>query len=128
MSIESNLASIATSLATIADHLTKNEPQAPQAVPAPVPPAPAPAPAPAPSAPPPPVIPTPVPAVPAAPAAPLPFHDQQTLMAYVMTKYKELGPAKGGLIQNVLSELGITHVSSLPVEKYPDFYLKVEAL
>lgn len=49
-------------------------------------------------------------------------------MAYVMTKYKELGPAKGGLIQGVLSELGISHVSALTPDHYQAFYLKVEAL
>ena len=126
MSIENNLASIATSLATIAAYLTKNEPQASQAVPAPVPPVPAQAPQAAPAIPAPPVM--PMPAAPAAPAAPLPFHDQQSLMSYVMTKYKELGPAKGGMIQNVLAELGISHVSGLPPEQYAAFYLKVEAL
>ncbi len=105
MSIENNLASIATSLATIAAHLSKTTVESN--------PEPAPAPVPAPAA---------------APAAPLPFNDQQSLMAYVMRRYKELGPAKGGLIQGVLSELGISHVSALPIDQYAAFYLKVEAL
>ncbi len=120
MSIESNLASIATSLATIAALLSKTTIESnPEPAPAPVNPV---------FTPPAPVMPSPVPAPAAAPAAPLPFHDQLSLMTYVMTKYKELGPAKGGLIQGVLSEFGISHVSALPIDQYAAFYLKVEAL
>ena len=124
MSIENNLASIAASLAIVAKYC-ENQMADKQPVPTSVPAAPVPTPVPA--AP----VPIPVPAAPVptpVPAAPLPFHDQQSLMAYVMTKYKELGPAKGGLIQGVLSELGISHVSALTPDHYQAFYLKVEAL
>jgi hypothetical protein len=49
-------------------------------------------------------------------------------MDYVMTKYKTLGPIKGGMIQQVLLDLGHSNMSSVPASQYADFYLKVEAL
>jgi len=154
MSIENNLASIAASLATIAEalksHTTTDVRQAaaPVAVPAPVAAAPvvaAPAPIPAP------VVATanlgnaqvaptqtaPVMATPVAPAAPIPasaspsncpITDQASLVAYVMASYKEMGPVKGNQIQGVLAALGITNINEATTAHYPAIYSGVEAL
>jgi len=100
------------------------------AIPVPVPAVPAPAvPAPAPAVP---VPAVPVPAVPA-PAAPFAeggfaFPNNETLMNYVMRKYKELGPVKGGEIQGVLDTLGAKNINALRPDQYFDFFTKVEAL
>jgi len=128
MSIENNLASIAASLATIAEALkrdrTTDTPAAPVAVPAPVAAAPvvaAPAPVPAPV----------VEAVAAAPvqAAPAcPITDQPSLVAYVMASYKEMGPVKGNQIQGVLAALGITNINEAKPEQYAAIHSGVEAL
>ena len=135
MSVEQDLKSIAESLRQIASALTKEIPDAPQAVPVPPPPpavtvpvpavAPAPQPAPAPAAfPMPPAVPTPPPA----PAVSQPFADEKAVMAYVMEKYKTLGPVKGGMIQQVLLELGHQTMGSLRPDQYAEFKAKVEAL
>jgi hypothetical protein len=74
---------------------------------------------------------TPEPAAPAptAPALPpAPFTDHKTLSVYVMGKYRSLGPVKGALIQNVLSELGYKNINEVKPEHYASFYAKVEAL
>jgi hypothetical protein len=128
MSIENNLASIAASLATIAEVLkrdrTTDTPAAPVAVPAPVAAAPvvaAPAPVPAPV----------IEAVAAAPvqAAPAcPITDQPSLVAYVMASYKEMGPVKGNQIQGVLAALGIANINEATTAHYPAIYAGVEAL
>ena len=128
MSIENNLASIAASLATIAEVLkrdrTTDTPVAAPAVPAPVAAAPvvaAPAPVPAPV----------VEAVAAAPvqAAPAcPITDQPSLVAYVMSSYKEMGPVKGNQIQGVLAALGIANINDATTAHYPAIYSGVEAL
>jgi hypothetical protein len=89
----------------------------PQAIPVP------PAAVPAPAAP----APIPVPVPPAVPAAGAPT-DQKSLMDYCMAKYRLLGPVKGGMIQGILTELGCANIHSLPVEKYAEFFAKVEAL
>lgn len=165
MSIENTLASLAASLATIAEALkngTTHQAAAPVAVPAPVatapvvaaaPVAPAPvaapvaAPAPAPQ-----VVMPPLPGnVPAAPipAAPVtvtpvapsvqatpvaaspsscPITDQPSLVAYVMTSYKEMGPVKGNQIQGVLAALGIANINEATAAHYPAIYAGVEAL
>ena len=63
-----------------------------------------------------------------APTSNLPFNDAKSLSAYVMTKYKTLGPIKGALIQNVLAELGLKNISDIKAEQYEAFHAKVEAL
>jgi hypothetical protein len=49
-------------------------------------------------------------------------------MAYCMAKYKALGPVKGGLIQQALTELGCANIKALTADKYEAFNAKVEAL
>lgn len=68
---------------------------------------------------------TPAPVV---PAVTLPFNDAKTLSAYVMSKYRTLGPVKGALIQNVLGELGLKNVNDVQPAQYEIFWAKVEAL
>ena len=63
---------------------------------------------------------------PAAPAAP--FTDAKGLTAYVMGKYRSLGPIKGALIQNCLSELGYKNINDVQPEYYGLFAQKVEAI
>jgi hypothetical protein len=130
MSIENNLASIAASLAVIAEalksHTTTDVRQAavPVAVPAPV------AAAPVVAAP----APVPAPVVEAAPAAPVqaapacPITDQPSLVAYVMASYKEMGPVKGNQIQGVLAALGIANINEATTAHYPAIHAGVEAL
>ena len=130
MSLETNLASIAKSLETLVTHMTADKQPAP-AVPmvqyTPTPTAPAPAPAPAVPAVPAFAMPLPAPApAPAAPAAP--FTDGKGLMEYVMGKYRALGPVKGGMIQNVLSEIGCKNINEVQPAQYGEFYAKVEAI
>ena len=132
MSIENNLASIAASLATIAEALKSRTPNdtrqaaAPVAVPAPVAAAPvvaAPAPVAAPQPAPAPVVEAPVQAAPACPIT-----DQPSLVAYVMASYKEMGPVKGNQIQGVLAALGIANINEAKPEQYPTIHAGVEAL
>jgi len=112
MSIETDLHDIAVSLAALVNHITK-QPAAVQT------PAPAPVEA----------LAVPAFAAPASsPAVPVPFNDEKSLMAYCMSKYKELGPVKGGLIQQVLTDLGVSHLSALTADKYEAFFKKVETL
>ena len=118
MSIEKNLERIATALEQLAGAKPTVEA--------------APAPAPAPT------VETSLPEEPAikpkkapvveAPTSNLPFNDAKSLSAYVMTKYKTLGPIKGALIQNVLAELGLKNISDIKAEQYEAFHAKVEAL
>jgi len=132
MSIENNLASIAASLATIAEalksHTTTDVHQAaaPVAVPAPVAAAPAvtipnPVAAPQPA-------PTPVVEAPVQVATNCPITDQPSLVAYVMSEYKNLGPVKGNQIQGVLAALGITNINEATAAHYPAIHAGVEAL
>ena len=130
MSIENNLASIAASLATIAEALKSDtttdvrQAAAPVAVPAPVAAAPvvaAPAPVTAPVA-------APVAAAPVQAAPACPITDQASLVAYVMASYKEMGPVKGNQIQGVLAALGITNINEATAAHYPAIYAGVEAL
>ena len=115
------------------NHAQQELPLAPAPAPAPAPvvtvptpaavPAAAPAPAPVPEA-------IPAFAVPPAPAAEpaLPFNDSKGLIAYCMEKYRTLGPIKGGMIQSILLEMGVSNIAALPAEKYAAFFAKVEAL
>ena len=132
MSIENNLASIAASLATIAEDLKSRTPNdtrqaaAPVAVPAPVAAAPvvaAPAPVAAPQPAPAPVVEAPVQA-----ATNCPITDQASLVAYVMASYKEMGPVKGNQIQGVLAAMGITNINEAKPEQYAAIHAGVEAL
>lgn len=130
MSIENNLASIAHSLEVIAARISAT----PVVIPPTVVPAPAAAPAPAPA----PVAAAPAPAPmpafmqPAAPAPasgiPAPFTDEKGLMDYVMGKYRALGPVKGAMIQNVLSEIGCKNIKDVTADMYSVFFHKVEAI
>jgi hypothetical protein len=140
MSIESNLESIAKSLSVIAANWTQlplplpmhSPAPAPAAAPVPMPiPAPAAAPVPAPAPVPMPTpmpVPAPVPAPAAASAPAAPFTDAAGLMAYIKDKYRALGPIKGALIQNVLTEVGCRNVNDVTPGNYGLFYQKVEAL
>jgi hypothetical protein len=134
MSIENNLASIAASLAVIAEALkhTTRQAAAPVAAPAenlgtfhsaPNPSAPVFA---APAAEP--VQAAPVQAAPAAAAPGCPITDQPSLVAYVMASYKEMGPVKGNQIQGVLAALGITNINEAKPEQYAAIHSGVEAL
>lgn len=49
-------------------------------------------------------------------------------MAYCMEKYKVLGPTKGGMIQQILLEMGVNNLTALTPAQYGTFYEKVEAL
>lgn len=95
---------------------------APVAAPVPTPPAPV---AEAPAMPAPPVF----AAVPvAAPAASAPFSDPKGLIGYVMEAYKNLGPAKGAQIQQVLVSLGYQNINDVKAEHYGALFAGVEAL
>lgn len=66
---------------------------------------------------------------PAAPEKPsAPFSDAAGVMAYIMSRYKALGPVKGALIQQALTELGHANISGLRPDQYGEFYVKVEAI
>ncbi|MEN6407874.1 MAG: hypothetical protein ABFC77_15580 [Thermoguttaceae bacterium] len=84
-------------------------------------PAPEPAPAPAAAA----FVPPPAPP---APAATVPFTDQAGLIKYGMEKYRTLGAAKGGLIQNVIVDMGFNNLSKIPSERWAEFVSRCEAL
>lgn len=128
MSIENNLASIAASLAVIAEALKHTTRQAAAPVAAPAENLGTFHSAPNPSAP---VYSTPFTAPTAAPvqAAPgCPITDQPSLVAYVMASYKEMGPVKGNQIQGVLAALGITNINEAKPEQYAAIHSGVEAL
>ena len=98
-------------------------PAAPPAAPVPVA-TPAPVVAAAPVMPPPPVFATaPTPA-----ANALPFTDANSLVAYVMGVYKQIGPQKGAGIQNVLNGLGVVNLTDVKPEMYAQFHAGIEAL
>jgi len=136
MSIETNLASIAKSLETLVTHITADKQPAP-AVHATQPAAPAalmpqtPDVGGVPAAPAVPAFAMPLPAAAPAPAPTgpaAPFTDGKGLMEYVMGKYRHLGPVKGGMIQNVLSEIGCKNINEVQPAQYGVFYAKVEAI
>lgn len=64
---------------------------------------------------------------PATPAA-LPFTDSASLVAYVMGVYRQIGPAKGAGIQNVLTSVGATNLTDVKPEQYAAFHAGIEAL
>ena len=123
MTIEAQLERIATALENLASlpaptvkpaETKKAAPKKKKAVEEP-----APEPAPEPVA-------TPAPA--AAAEGNAPFSNQHELNQYITTSYKEMGPAKGAQIGNILQELGVDNVTKIAVEQYPEFYQKIEAL
>jgi hypothetical protein len=95
--------------------------QAVPVVPAPVP---VPVPVPAPGMPP---LPTFAPPPPA-PVAGIPFNDSKTLIEYVMTAYKALGPQKGAEIQKVMAGLGYQNINDIKPEHYGALHTGIEAL
>ena len=132
MTIEADLKTIATAVTNIQNLLeelvavkaTQSVP-APAVEPTPAPTAPAPrVEAPVPAAPPvPDFMQTPAPAAPA-----VPFTNAKELTDYCKNKYLALGPVRGGAIQSILTSMGIANVATIPVERYAEFYQKVEAL
>ena len=64
----------------------------------------------------------------AEPAAPCPIVDQPSLVNYVMSSYKEMGPVKGNQIQGVLVAQGITNINDAKAEHYPAIFKGIEAL
>lgn len=50
------------------------------------------------------------------------------MIAYVMESYKNLGPAKGAQIQNVLQNLGHANINDVSPDKYNALYAGVQAL
>ena len=69
------------------------------------------------------VAPTPVAAVVGAP-----FTDPKGLIDFVMTSYKNLGPAKGAGIQGVLTGLGYQNINDVKAEHYAALFSGIEAL
>jgi len=97
---------------------------APKAAPTPAPaPKAAPTPAPASAMPPPPVFNT-------QSAAPdvVPFNNPKTMLDYVLGRYKELGVAKGPLIQGVLESLGYKNINDIAAKDYPALYAGIKVL
>jgi len=83
----------------------------------------------------------PAPAMPAMPAPPTfaapvaapvptgaPFSDPKGLIEFVMTSYKNLGPAKGAGIQGVLTGLGYQNINDVKAEHYAALFAGIEAL
>lgn len=58
----------------------------------------------------------------------LPFSDANTLVAYVMGVYRQIGAAKGAGIQNVLTSLGASNLTDVKPEQYAAFHAGIEAL
>lgn len=127
MTIESKLDRIAELLEVlIRAQTTTHQAAAPVAPTAPVGNA---QPAPTPTAP---VMATPVALAAPAPASVSPSNcpitDQASLVAYVMSEYKNLGPVRGNQIQGVLAALGITNINEATAAHYPAIHAGVEAL
>lgn len=89
-----------------------------------VPVVPAPVPVPAPGMPPLPTFVQPPPD----PVVGIPFNDSKTLIEYVMTAYKALGPQKGAEIQKVMAGLGYQNINDIKSEHYGALHTGIEAL
>ena len=135
MSLETKIETLSVLIGELIKTLDKNATLS-VAAPAPVAPAPVAAPAPEPAAPAPvavapaaPVMPPP-PVFTSATAAPsaLPFTDGASLVSYVMGVYRQIGPAKGAGIQDVLTSVGAINLTDVKPEQYAAFYAGVEAL
>ena len=127
MSLELKIESLTVAINTLIDSINKQGIRAPIApVVAPVVAAPAP------------VVATPV--MPAAPTFEIPqtitqiplngapFTDPKGLIEFVMTSYKNLGPAKGAGIQGVLTGLGYQNINDVKAEHYAALFCGIEAL
>ena len=57
-----------------------------------------------------------------------PFSDPKGLIDFVMTSYKNLGPAKGAGIQGVLTGLGYQNINDVKAEHYAALFSGIEAL
>lgn len=57
-----------------------------------------------------------------------PFTDPKGLIDFVMTSYKNLGPAKGAGIQGVLTGLGYQNINDVKAEHYAALFSGIEAL
>ena len=57
-----------------------------------------------------------------------PFNDPKGLIEFVMTSYKNLGPAKGAGIQGVLTGLGYQNINDVKPEHYAALFSGIEAL
>ena len=68
--------------------------------------------------------------IPVAAVAPTgaPFSDPKGLIEFVMTSYKNLGPAKGAGIQGVLTGLGYQNINDVKAEHYAALFSGIEAL
>ncbi len=126
MSLESKIETLSVLIGELIKTLDKNATLS-VAAPAPVAPAPVAAPAPEPVAPAP-VAPAPVAPAPVAPVATAPVIDGASLVSYVMGVYRQIGPAKGAGIQNVLTSLGAVNLTDVKPEQYAAFYAGIEAL
>jgi hypothetical protein len=65
---------------------------------------------------------------PVAAVAGAPFSDPKGLIEFVMTSYKNLGPAKGAGIQGVLTGLGYQNINDVKAEHYAALFSGIEAL
>lgn len=63
-----------------------------------------------------------------APTGSAPFTDGKTLIDYVMSAYKALGPQKGASIQAVLTQLGYANINDVKPEHYGSLFAGIEAL
>ena len=125
MSLELKIESLTSAINTLIDAINKqgtHAPIAPIVTPVPVPVA---APVAAPVMPPAPTFAAPV-AAPAPTGAP--FNDPKGLIEFVMTSYKNLGPAKGAGIQGVLTGLGYQNINDVKPEHYAALFSGIEAL
>ena len=66
--------------------------------------------------------------MPVAAAVGAPFTDPKGLIDFVMTSYKNLGPAKGAGIQGVLTGLGYQNINDVKAEHYAALFSGIEAL
>ena len=57
-----------------------------------------------------------------------PFTDPKGLIDFVMTSYKNLGPAKGAGIQSVLTGLGYQNINDVKPDHYAALFAGVEGL
>ena len=57
-----------------------------------------------------------------------PFSDPKGLIEFVMTSYKNLGPAKGAGIQGVLTGLGYQNINDVKAEHYAALFCGIESL
>lgn len=65
---------------------------------------------------------------PAPVAATAPFNDPKSLIDYVMSAYKALGPQKGAGIQGVLTSLGYQNINDVNPAHYGALFTGIEAL